>query len=46
MLKNQPTPSVNFCFAKAEKWQAELRQLRTLVLDWGKGVNPKIYLHI
>ena len=30
---NDMNPKVNFYFIKEEKWQEELRKLRTIVLD-------------
>ena len=30
---NRMNPKVEFYFSKAQKWQAELEELRTIVLD-------------
>ncbi len=35
MTKNEMNPKVDFYFNKAKKWQEELEQLRTIVLDCG-----------
>jgi uncharacterized protein YdeI (YjbR/CyaY-like superfamily) len=35
MTKSEMNPKVDFYFSKAKKWQEEIEQLRTLVLDCG-----------
>src|SRR3989441_12578856 len=35
MTKNRMNPKVDFYFSKANKWQEELAELRTIVLDCG-----------
>ncbi len=32
---NKANPKVDFFFSKAEKWQAEFKKLRAIILDWG-----------
>jgi uncharacterized protein YdeI (YjbR/CyaY-like superfamily) len=35
MTTNKMNPKVDWCFAKAKKWQQEMETLRTIVLDCG-----------
>ncbi len=35
MTKSEMNPKVDFFFNKAEKWQAEFKKLRTIILDCG-----------
>jgi uncharacterized protein YdeI (YjbR/CyaY-like superfamily) len=41
MAKNKRNPDVDFYFTKAETWQKELEELRTIVLDCGVSEELK-----
>ncbi len=41
MTKSKPNPKVDWYFVKAEQWQEEIKQLRTIALDCGLAEELK-----